>query len=499
MGLADEPAGKIVMATVKGDVHDIGKNIVGVVLQCNGYDVVDLGVMVPPEKILETARKEKADVIGLSGLITPSLDEMVIVASEMQREGFDLPLMIGGATTSPAHTAVKIEPAYNRAPVIHVHDASRAVGVVSRLLSDKREEFWEETQEKFEKIRVTRARNRNAKTRLPLEKARAKAFDADAGGYAPVKPKQLGVTTIEDVRLKDLEPYIDWTPFFMSWDMKGTYPKIFDDPNRGEAARELFEDGQKMLRRMVDEDWLHPKGVVGLWPARRVGDDIEVFADEERQTVAGKFHGLRQQSEKSGDKPYFTICDFVSQTQPDYVGGFAVTAGTDEDDIIARFKADKDDYSEIMFKALADRFAEAFAEYLHERVRKEIWGYAPDESLTADQLISEAYAGIRPAAGYPAQPDHTEKDVLFELLQASERTGIALTESRAMNPPASVAGLYFAHPDSAYFAVGRIAKDQVEDYAGRKGWSLEEAERHLAPILGYDPDSQKADVMDAAE
>ncbi|GGE49925.1 hypothetical protein GCM10011367_26020 [Marinicauda pacifica] len=499
MGLADEPAGKIVMATVKGDVHDIGKNIVGVVLQCNGYDVVDLGVMVPPDKILETARKEKADVIGLSGLITPSLDEMVIVASEMQREGFDLPLMIGGATTSPAHTAVKIEPAYNRAPIIHVHDASRAVGVVSKLLSDKREAFWEETREKFEKIRVTRARNRNAKTRLPLEKAREKAFDPDKDGYTPVKPKQMGVTAIEDVRLKDLEPYLDWTPFFMSWDMKGTYPKIFDDPNRGQAARELFEDGQKMLRQMVDEDWLHPKGVVGLWPAQRVGDDIEVFADEDRKAVAGKFHGLRQQSEKSGDRPYLTICDFVSETQPDYVGGFAVTAGTDEDDIIARFKADKDDYSEIMFKALADRFAEAFAEYLHERVRKEIWGYAPEESLTTEQLIGENYAGIRPAAGYPAQPDHTEKDVLFELLQATQHTGIALTESRAMNPPASVAGLYFAHPESAYFAVGRIAKDQVEDYAARKGWSLEEAERHLAPILGYDPDSQKADVMDAAE
>jgi len=417
----------------------------------------------------------------------------------MQREGFDLPLMIGGATTSPAHTAVKIEPAYNRAPIIHVHDASRAVGVVSKLLSDKREAFWEETREKFEKIRVTRARNRNAKTRLPLEKAREKAFDPDKDGYTPVKPKQMGVTPIEDVRLKDLEPYLDWTPFFMSWDMKGTYPKIFDDPNRGQAARELFEDGQKMLRQMVDEDWLHPKGVVGLWPAQRVGDDIEVFADEDRKAVAGKFHGLRQQSEKSGDRPYLTICDFVSETQPDYVGGFAVTAGTDEDDIIARFKADKDDYSEIMFKALADRFAEAFAEYLHERVRKEIWGYAPDESLTTEQLIGENYAGIRPAAGYPAQPDHTEKDVLFELLQATQHTGIALTESRAMNPPASVAGLYFAHPESAYFAVGRIAKDQVEDYAARKGWSLEEAERHLAPILGYDPDSQKADVMDAAE
>ena len=498
MGLADEPAGKIVMATVKGDVHDIGKNIVGVVLQCNGYDVVDLGVMVPAEKILETARQEKADAIGLSGLITPSLDEMVHVASEMQRQGMDLPLLIGGATTSPAHTAVKIEPAYRNAPVVHVHDASRAVGVVSKLLSDKRQAFWDETKEKFEKIRVTRARNQSAKTRLPIGKAREKAFDPDTADYTPPRPKRPGLTTIDDVRLKDLVPYIDWTPFFMSWDMKGTYPKIFDDPNRGPAARELFADGQKMLEKMVAEDWLKPKGVVGLWPARRTGDDIEIFADEERADVIGRFFGLRQQSEKTGDKPYYTICDFVSATRPDWVGGFAVTAGTDEEDIIARFRRDKDDYSEIMFKALADRFAEAFAEYLHERVRKELWGYAPDESLTIEELISEAYDGIRPAPGYPAQPDHTEKDTLFELLEATKRTGIELTESRAMNPPASVSGMYFSHPESVYFAVGRIAKDQVEDYARRKGWSVEEAERHLAPILGYDPDADEA-IAEAAE
>ncbi|TGY89910.1 methionine synthase [Marinicauda algicola] len=498
MGLADEPAGKIVMATVKGDVHDIGKNIVGVVLQCNGYDVVDLGVMVPAEKILETARQEKADAIGLSGLITPSLDEMVHVASEMQRQGMDLPLLIGGATTSPAHTAVKIEPAYRNAPVVHVHDASRAVGVVSKLLSDKRQAFWDETKEKFEKIRETRARNQSAKTRLPIGKAREKAFDPDTADYTPPKPKRPGLTTIDDVRLQDLVPYIDWTPFFMSWDMKGTYPKIFDDPNRGPAARELFADGQKMLEKMVAEDWLKPKGVVGLWPARRSGDDIEIFADEERADVIGRFFGLRQQSEKTGDKPYYTICDFVSATRPDWVGGFAVTAGTDEEDIIARFRRDKDDYSEIMFKALADRFAEAFAEYLHERVRKELWGYAPDESLTIEELISEAYDGIRPAPGYPAQPDHTEKDTLFELLEATKRTGIELTESRAMNPPASVSGMYFSHPESVYFAVGRIAKDQVEDYARRKGWSVEEAERHLAPILGYDPDADEA-IAEAAE
>ena len=492
-GEEKQSAGRVVMATVKGDVHDIGKNIVGVVLQCNGYDVIDLGVMVPAEKILETARKENAHIIGLSGLITPSLDEMVHVAAEMQRLGLDLPLMIGGATTSPAHTAVKIEPAYSRAPVVHVHDASRAVGVVSRLMSpDQRGPYWEDLKAAHEQTRITRARTQASRDRVPLKDARDKAFDADANDYAPVAPKQPGLTTIDDVRLADLAPYIDWTPFFMAWDIKGVYPKILDDPRRGEAARALFADAQAMLKQMVAEDWLNPRGVVGLWPARRHGDDVIVYTDESRKTEAGRLYGLRQQLRKEGDKPHYNICDFISATRPDWIGGFAVTAGSAEGEIAERFRKANDDYSEILFKALADRFAEAFAEYLHARVRREIWGYAPDEALSTDELIAETYQGIRPAPGYPAQPDHTEKDALFRLLEAPQRTGIQLTESRAMNPAASVSGLYLAHPDSVYFAVGRIALDQVEDYARRKGWSIEEAEKALAPILGYDPDAPAA-------
>ncbi|MEQ8434158.1 MAG: methionine synthase [Oceanicaulis sp.] len=500
MGLDKQAAGKIVMATVKGDVHDIGKNIVGVVLQCNGYDVVDLGVMVPPEKILQVAKDEKADVIGLSGLITPSLDEMVTVALEMQRDGFKIPLLIGGATTSPAHTAVKIEPAYSNAPVVHVHDASRAVGVVSKLLAeDQRQPYWDELKEKYAKIRETRARTQGNRDRLSLEAARQKAFDADVDGYRPVTPKKLGITTIDDVTLRDLQPYIDWTPFFFAWDMKGTYPKIFSDPNRGEAAKSLFDDAQAMLKQMVEENWLQPKGVVGLWPAQRKGDDVEIYSDESRKTALGRFHGIRQQTKKDSDKPHFTICDYVSPTQNDYIGGFAVTAGEAEEAFIQKFKDANDDYSEIMFKALADRFAEAFAEYLHARVRRELWGYAPDEKLSAEELIKEEYQGVRPAPGYPAQPDHTEKDLLFKLLEATKRTGIALTESWAMNPPASVSGMYFAHPDSAYFAVGRITKDQVEDYANRKGWTLRRAEKELGPILGYEPDVEEKAAVEAAE
>ncbi len=499
MGLDKQSNGKIIMATVKGDVHDIGKNIVGVVLQCNGYDVVDLGVMVPPEKILQAARDENADAIGLSGLITPSLDEMVTLAQEMQREKFDIPLLIGGATTSPAHTAVKIEPAYSKAPVVHVHDASRAVGVVSKLLSEEqRQPYWDELRGKFAKIRETRARTQGSRERLKLEEARTKAFDADQGGYAPVAPKKPGLTAVDDVTLKDLVDFIDWTPFFFAWDMKGTYPKIFDDPNRGEAAKNLFEDAQTMLKQMVEEDWLQPKGVVGLWPARRVGDDVEVYADDARKNAAGRFHGLRQQTKKDGDKPHYTICDFVSATQDDWIGGFAVTAGKAEEEFIQKFKDANDDYSEIMFKALADRFAEAFAEYLHARVRREFWGYAADEDLDSQSLIKEEYQGIRPAPGYPAQPDHTEKGLLFELLNAPEHTGIELTEGWSMTPPASVSGLYLAHPESAYFAVGRITKDQVEDYAQRKGWTLRRAEKELAPVLGYEPDAEAAEAADAA-
>jgi len=499
-GAEEEAAGKIIMATVKGDVHDIGKNIVGVVLQCNGYDVVDLGVMVPAETILETAQKEKADIIGLSGLITPSLDEMVHVASEMQRQGFDLPLMIGGATTSPAHTAVKIEPAYSKAPVIHTTDASRAVGIVSRLLSkEERQPLWDEVSTRYDKIRETRARTQGSRERVGIEDARKNAFDPDAGDYQPVAPQKTGLTTIDDVRLADLVDYIDWTPFFFSWELKGSYPAILDDPNRGEAARNLFKDAQAMLKTMVEEDWLKPRGVVGLWPARREGDDVIVFTDEARKDEAGRFYGLRQQSKKDGDKPNFSITDFVSAKQDDWIGGFAVTAGEGEQAIVDRFKANNDDYSEILFKSLSDRFAEAFAEYLHQRVRRSIWGYAPDETLGNDELIKEAYAGIRPAPGYPAQPDHTEKDLLFSLLEAPDHTGITLTESWAMSPASSVSGLYLAHPDSVYFAVGRIAKDQVEDYAKRKGWTLERAEKELAPILGYEPDADAVAAAEAAE
>jgi len=488
-GTERQSAGKIIMATVKGDVHDIGKNIVGVVLQCNGYEVVDLGVMAPAEKILAAARAENADVIGLSGLITPSLDEMVMLAEEMQRQGFDIPLLIGGATTSPAHTAVKIEPAYANAPVVHVHDASRAVGVVSRLLSEtERAPYWNKVRREYDALRESRARNQAARNRVALPEARKRGFDADAAGWETPAPNAPGLTTIEDVRLKDLVDYIDWTPFFLSWDMKGSYPAILDDPKRGEAARALFTDAQTMLERMVAEDWLSPRGVVGIWPAQRAGDDVVVYGDDARREEIGRFFGLRQQAEKSNDKPHLSISDFISGTRPDWVGGFAVTAGAAEEEIIARFKAANDDYSEILFKALADRFAEAFAEHLHERVRKSIWGYSADEALTDEELIREAYQGVRPAPGYPSQPDHSEKDTLFRLLEATERTGIALTESFAMNPPASVSGLYFAHPDSVYFAVGRIAKDQVEDYAARKGWTLREAERALAPILGYEPE-----------
>jgi 5-methyltetrahydrofolate--homocysteine methyltransferase len=500
LGLAEQSNGKIVMATVKGDVHDIGKNIVGVVLQCNGYDVVDLGVMVPCEKIIETAKAEKADAIGLSGLITPSLDEMVFVAAEMQREGLALPLLIGGATTSPAHTAVKIEPAFDKAPVVHVHDASRAVGVVSKLLSDtQRQPFWDETRARYEKIRETRARTQSTRRRVSLADARKKSFDADTDGYTPPRPKRTGLVTIDDVRLADLRDYIDWTPFFMSWEMKGTYPAILSDPNRGEAARALFSDAQLMLDQMVENDWLKPRGVVGIWPARRVGDDVAVFSDEDRSKEIGRFFGIRQQSEKDGEKPYYAISDFVSATQNDWIGGFAVTAGQAEEEIAERFKTANDDYSAILFQSLADRFAEAFAEYLHQRVRKEIWGYAPDEALANADLIKEAYAGIRPAPGYPAQPDHTEKGTLFDLLEAPERTGITLTESWAMWPAAAVSGLYLAHPDSAYFAVGRIAPDQVADYAERKGWTLARAEKELAPILGYEPDPDRVAAAEAAE
>jgi 5-methyltetrahydrofolate--homocysteine methyltransferase len=493
-GMAGKSNGKIVMATVKGDVHDIGKNIVGVVLQCNGYDVIDLGVMVPCETILETARKEGADVVGLSGLITPSLDEMVHVASEMEREGMDLPLLIGGATTSRAHTAVKIEPSYKRGPTVHVNDASRAVGVVSRLLSDDtRDDYVASVRADYDRTRVSREAGAKAKPRLPLERARANATRINWNATPLARPLKPGLTTIDDVSLEALRDYIDWTPFFMAWDIKGRYPAILDDDKAGEAARSLYKDGQAMLDRLIAEKWLQPRGVIGLWPANSVGDDIVVWADEARNEWRATFHTLRQQMAKSEGQRHTALSDFVAPTGQgqDWIGGFAVTAGHGELEKAKEFEAAHDDYSAIMVKALADRLAEAFAEYLHERVRKEFWGYAKAEALSNTDLIAEKYAGIRPAPGYPAQPDHTEKATLFRLLDAESRAGIALTESYAMNPPASVSGLYLGHPESHYFAVGRIDRDQVQDYAERKGWDLATAERWLGPILAYAPNSDE--------
>lgn len=485
-GEAQSSAGKIVMATVKGDVHDIGKNIVGVVLQCNGYEVIDLGVMVPAEKILDTALREKADIIGLSGLITPSLDEMVFVASEMQRRNITLPLMIGGATTSPAHTAVKVDPALSVAPVIHVNDASRAVGVVSKLLSDERDAYAKDVREDLAKIRERRLAARSKKARLPLEKARANAWDCDWSAYQPPKPGFLGTRSFSP-SLKTLIEYIDWTPFFFTWEMKGSYPAIFDDPKRGAVARDLFADAQAMLKRMVDEDLLAPRAVCGFWPANRVGDDAVLYTDDSREKRLNTFHGLRQQAAKDNARPHLSQFDFIAPPgHADYLGGFVVTAGGNEA-IHAGFAAEKDDYSSIMFKALSDRLAEACAEWLHERVRREHWGYAPDETLSRKDLIAERYVGIRPAAGYPSQPDHSEKRTLFALLDAPRTTGVSLTNSFAMTPASSVSGLYLSHPESCYFAVGRILRDQVEDYAGRKGWLVEHAERALAPILDYVP------------
>ncbi|MCW5725089.1 MAG: methionine synthase [Maricaulaceae bacterium] len=490
-GLAGKSNGKIVMATVKGDVHDIGKNIVGVVLQCNGYEIVDLGVMAPCEKILETAKAEGADAIGLSGLITPSLDEMVFVASEMQRQGFSLPLLIGGATTSPAHTAVKIEPAYANGPVVHVNDASRAVGVVGKLLSsaNARAAYAGDIRAEYAKIREVRARNQSGKARLPLAAARRGGLKLDWNGYTPPAPSFIGARAIEDVTVADLIPYIDWTPFFFAWDLKGRFPQILDDPRRGEAARTLYDDARRMLDRIVEHGWLAPRGAAGFWPANSDGDDITVWADEQRQQRCAVFHTLRQQAEKDSGRAHAALADFVAPEKPDWIGGFCVTAG-DGVEALARFKAEHDDYSGILFAALSDRLAEAFAEYLHQLARKQLWGYAPDEALTHAELIEEKYRGIRPAPGYPAQPDHTEKLTLFALLDAEKRTGVRLTESLAMTPASSVSGLYFSHPDSHYFAVGRIARDQVQDYAKRKGWTLEEAEKALGPILGYDPENR---------
>ncbi|WP_319775536.1 methionine synthase [Breoghania sp.] len=489
-------AGKVLMATVKGDVHDIGKNIVGVVLQCNNFEVIDLGVMVPAAKILETAKAEKVDLIGLSGLITPSLDEMCHVAAEMEREGFDVPLLIGGATTSRIHTAVKIHPNYQRGQAIYVTDASRAVGVCSRLMGKGRDDYYAEIREDYTKAADAHARGQNAKVRATIEEARANRFVPDFSNYTPKTPSFLGVQTIEDYPLDDLATAIDWTPFFSSWEMKGTYPSILTDNKYGPAARTLFHDAQRMLEEIVGKKLLRANAVVGFWPAAADGDDIAVFEDESRTTRLATLHTLRQQMARSGGRrSNDALADFVAPLDSgvaDYVGGFAVTAGLGEDALAQSFADRNDDYSKILSQALADRLAEAFAERLHQKVREELWGYAPEEALSNEELIKETYQGIRPAPGYPAQPDHTEKETLFEILDVEARTGIKLTESYAMWPASSVSGLYFAHPDSHYFGIGKIERDQVVDYAQRKGWDLDTAERWLAPILNYNPLAREA-------
>ena len=479
--------GKIVLATVKGDVHDIGKNIVGVVLRCNNFDVVDLGVMVPAQKILDAAKTEHADMIGLSGLITPSLEEMSHFAREMQRQDFQVPLLIGGATTSRAHTALKIEPHY-KSPTVWVKDASRAVGVAQSLISRELvDEFLAKVRAEYADIRERHKDRGPAKRLVSLTHAREQAFNGGWDAYVPPQPNKPGITVFDDYSLAELVAHIDWTPFFNTWELSGHYPQIFDDAVVGKQARELFDDAQDMLKRIVDEKWLTAKAVIGLWPAARVGDDVEVAVEAKPAML--RF--LRQQVDKPPGRPDFCLADFIAPKDAgmrDWIGGFAVTAGIGIETRLAEFERDHDDYSSILLKALADRLAEAFAETLHERVRKEFWGYAADESWRNEDLIKEKYRGIRPAPGYPACPDHTEKGTLFALLDATKNTGIELTESYAMYPTAAVSGWYFSHPESQYFVVGRVSKEQVEDYAKRKGWTLAEAERWLAPNLDYDPE-----------
>ncbi|MCA3738728.1 MAG: methionine synthase [Phenylobacterium sp.] len=490
-GQERQSAGRILMATVKGDVHDIGKNIVGVVLQCNNYEVFDLGVMVPADRILDEAERLKVDMVGLSGLITPSLDEMVFVASEMERRGFRMPLLIGGATTSKTHTAVKIAPAYPSGSTTYVLDASRAVGVVSALLSPtERERFTAETTAEYARVREQFERGQDNRGRMSLADARRRAFATDWTKTVPPRPSFTGLKTFEDWDLSDLAEHIDWTPFFASWQLFGRYPAILEDEVVGQAARDLYADARRMLDRMIQGRWLTAKATVGFWPAQAEGDDILIYADEGRTKVAGRFHTLRQQMVRNdGDRANLALSDFIAPVggPPDWLGGFAVTAGHGEIEMAERFRRDGDDYSAILATSLADRLAEALAEALHRKVRTELWGYAPDEVFDLEFLIGETYRGIRPAAGYPAQPDHTEKAELFRLLEATPRTGITLTESFAMDPPSSVSGLYFSHPESHYFGVGRIDRDQVEDYARRKSWDLATAERWLAPILNYAP------------
>ncbi|WP_442958050.1 methionine synthase [Phenylobacterium sp.] len=489
-GKPREQAGRILMATVKGDVHDIGKNIVGVVLQCNNYEVIDLGVMVPADRILDEAEKQKVDMVGLSGLITPSLDEMAFVAGEMERRGFKIPLLIGGATTSKTHTAVKIAPKYRSGPTTYVLDASRAVGVVSNLLSStERERVIAETAVEYQKVREQYARGQGNRARATLKEARDNAFTPDWTAYDPPKPSFLGTRSFGPYDLNELRRHIDWSPFFASWELVGRFPQILEDDVVGKAATDLYEDAQRMLDKIIQEGLLEARGVVGFWPANADGDDVVLYADEDRTTEVARLHTLRQQMLKSGDGANVALADFVAPvgTKPDWVGGFAVTAGHGELELAAEFRAKGDDYSAILSTALADRLAEAFAEALHRKVRTELWGYAPDEAFDLDLMIGEKYRGIRPAPGYPAQPDHTEKTTLFRILDATAATGLVLTEGLAMTPPAAVSGLYLAHPEAHYFGVGRIERDQVEDYARRKGWDVATAERWLAPILNYEP------------
>ncbi|MDP2829412.1 MAG: methionine synthase [Sulfuricellaceae bacterium] len=487
-GEAAQAKGKIIMATVKGDVHDIGKNIVGVVLQCNNYDVVDLGVMVPAAKILQAAIDEKADIIGLSGLITPSLEEMAHVAKEMQRMGMSIPLLIGGATTSLAHTAVKIEPNYS-GPVVYVKDASRGVGVCTSLLSpDLRGTYIAKLKAEYVAVRERHAERQSSGTRVSLAAARANDFKTDWSAIAPPVPAQLGLKSFKDYPLAEIAQRIDWTPFFQAWELHGRYPRILEDDVVGVEATKLFADAEVMLKQIIDGKWLGANAVIGLFPANRAGDDIEIYSDERRESPVMTYHALRQQGAKPDGKPNFCLADFIApKGVSDYIGAFAVTAGIGIDSRVAEYEKQHDDYSAIMLKALADRLAEAFAELMHERVRREFWGYAGNETLSNQDMIDEKYRGIRPAPGYPACPEHSEKGPLFELLQAPENAGITLTESFAMLPTAAVSGFYFAHPEATYFAVAKIERDQVEDYARRKGWDMATAEKWLAPNLAYTP------------
>lgn len=490
---ASKSQGKVVMATVKGDVHDIGKNIVGVVLGCNNYEVIDLGVMVSSDRILAAVREHNADLVGLSGLITPSLDEMVHVAKELTREGFTLPLLIGGATTSKDHTAVKISPVYTSGPTVHVLDASRVVGVASNLLSkDNKESYLNGIREEYQALREKHAKGGKARTLLALEDARANAPAFDWASVDIPTPSFLGVRTLNPVPLQDILPFIDWSPFFHSWELRGRYPQILEDPVVGEAATDLWNDAQNLLKMVIEKNLFTASAVYGLFPANSTGDDIEIYTDDSRNQVLTKFHMLRAQGVTSGNRPNLCLADFIapkSSGRKDYIGGFAVTGGHNADEAAEEFRKNLDDHSAILIKALADRFAEGLAEMLHKRVRDE-WGYGLSESLTNEDLINEKYRGIRPAAGYPACPDHTEKRTLFALLDAPANAGVTLTETCAMHPGASVSGLYFAHPEAAYFPVSKIGKDQVIDYSARKGQSIDETEKWLAPNLNYDPNSE---------